>query len=94
VVPARVAAGVQYLQPVFGIAAASFLFGDQLGVMFAAGVILILGGLALAASNKRPCLKRSSRTNRRPSRVAQPLVWSERGAATGAIKTDMCARKD
>ncbi len=54
VVPARVAAGVQYLQPVFGIAAASFLFGDQLGVMFAAGVILILGGLALAASNKRP----------------------------------------
>jgi O-acetylserine/cysteine efflux transporter len=54
VVPARVAAGVQYLQPVIGIAAASFLFGDQLGLMFGAGVILILGGLALAASNKRP----------------------------------------
>jgi drug/metabolite transporter (DMT)-like permease len=54
IVPARVAAGVQYLQPVFGIATASFLFGDQLGLMFAAGVVLILGGLALAASNKRP----------------------------------------
>jgi drug/metabolite transporter (DMT)-like permease len=53
-VPARVAASVQYLQPVFGIAAASVLFGDQLGLMFAAGVVLILGGLALAVANKRP----------------------------------------
>ncbi|TCN28627.1 DMT family transporter [Sinorhizobium americanum] len=53
-VPARIAASVQYLQPVFGIAAASFLFGDRLGLTFAAGVILILGGLALAVSNKRP----------------------------------------
>jgi drug/metabolite transporter (DMT)-like permease len=52
-VPARVAASVQYLQPVFGIAAASFLFGDQLGLMFGGGVILILGGLALAVANKR-----------------------------------------
>jgi len=54
IVPARVAAGVQYLQPVFGIATAAFLFGDQLGLMFAAGVILILSGLALAATDKRP----------------------------------------
>lgn len=53
-VPARVAASVQYLQPVFGIAAASFLFGDRLGLMFAAGVMMILGGLALAVANKRP----------------------------------------
>jgi len=53
-VPARVAASVQYLQPVFGIAAASILFGDPLGPMFAAGVGLILGGLALAVVNKRP----------------------------------------
>lgn len=30
-VAARVAASVQYLQPVFGIAAASVLFGDRLG---------------------------------------------------------------
>lgn len=53
-VPARVAASVQYVQPVFGIAAASFLFGDRLGLMFVAGVVLILGGLALAVANKRP----------------------------------------
>lgn len=53
-VPARVAASVQYLQPVFGIAAASAMFGDQLGLMFVAGVVLILGGLALAVANKRP----------------------------------------
>ena len=37
-----------------GIASASILFGDQLGLMFAAGVIMILGGLALAVANKRP----------------------------------------
>lgn len=53
-VPARVAASVQYLQPVFGIAAASAMFGDQIGLMFAAGVVLILSGLALAVANKRP----------------------------------------
>lgn len=52
-VPARIAASVQYLQPVLGIGAASFLFGDKLGALFAAGVILILGGLALAAANRR-----------------------------------------
>jgi drug/metabolite transporter (DMT)-like permease len=52
-VPARVAASVQYLQPVFGIAAASALFGDRLGPLFAGGVVLILGGLALAVANRR-----------------------------------------
>jgi drug/metabolite transporter (DMT)-like permease len=51
-VPARVAASVQYLQPVFGIAASAALFGDRLGVLFAAGVVLILGGLALAVANR------------------------------------------
>ncbi|WP_018236740.1 DMT family transporter [Ensifer sp. BR816] len=53
VVPARVAASVQYLQPVFGISASAFLFGDKLGLMFAAGVGLVLAGLGLAASGKR-----------------------------------------
>lgn len=52
VVPARVAASVQYLQPVFGISASAFLFGDELGLLFAAGVTLVLAGLALAASGK------------------------------------------
>lgn len=53
VVPARVAASVQYLQPVFGIAASAALFGDRLGLPFALGVVLILAGLALAAADKR-----------------------------------------
>lgn len=56
-VPARVAASVQYLQPVFGIAAASALFGDRLGLTFAVGVVLILGSLSLAVANKRPASK-------------------------------------
>jgi drug/metabolite transporter (DMT)-like permease len=52
-VPARVAASVQYLQPVIGITAAWLLFGDRLGGLFIAGVFVILVGLALAVSNKR-----------------------------------------
>lgn len=52
-VPARVAASVQYLQPVVGIAAASAMFGDRLGLFFALGVILILGGLGLAVATRR-----------------------------------------
>jgi EamA-like transporter family len=50
-VPARTAASVQYLQPVVGIAASSAMFGDTLGVLFVAGVILILGDL----DSGRPC---------------------------------------
>lgn len=53
-VPAVIAGSVQFLQPVFGITAAAAIFGDQLGLMFALGVALILGGLALTAANKRP----------------------------------------
>lgn len=67
-VPARIAASVQYLQPVFGIAAASMIFGDQLGQMFAVGVVLVLGGLALAAAGKRPA-----------SEVAAPRAQRPRG---------------
>ena len=53
VVPARVAASVQYLQPVLGISVSAFLFGDTLGLTFAAGVGLVLAGLGLAATRKR-----------------------------------------
>jgi O-acetylserine/cysteine efflux transporter len=52
-VPARIAASVQYLQPVFGIAASAALFGDRLGPLFIAGVVLIFTGLALAVANPR-----------------------------------------
>ena len=52
-VPARIAASVQYLQPVVGIVAASVMFDDRVGPLFALGVILILGGLALAVASGR-----------------------------------------
>jgi drug/metabolite transporter (DMT)-like permease len=51
-VPARIAAGVQYLQPVVGVAASSAMFGDRLGVSFAPGVLLVLGGLALSMTTR------------------------------------------
>lgn len=47
-VPARIAASVQYLQPLVGVAAAAAMFGEKPGGLFAVGVILVLGGLALA----------------------------------------------
>ncbi|GIK79030.1 MAG: hypothetical protein BroJett024_01350 [Alphaproteobacteria bacterium] len=46
-VQASTAASVQYLQPVIGIIASAMIFGDKLGLLFAAGVVLVLGGLAL-----------------------------------------------
>jgi drug/metabolite transporter (DMT)-like permease len=52
-VPARIAASVQYLQPVVGMGAAAMMFGDRLGLLFAAGVVLILAGLALAVVSRQ-----------------------------------------
>ncbi len=52
-VPARVAASVQFLQPVFGIAASAAMFGDRMGPLFMAGVALILFGVGLAISKQR-----------------------------------------
>lgn len=52
-VPARIAAAIQYLQPVVGVAAAAMMFGDELGLMFVLGVGLVLGGLALTVTNRR-----------------------------------------
>jgi drug/metabolite transporter (DMT)-like permease len=51
-VPARIAASVQYLQPVVGIAASSAMFGDRLGASFVFGVFLVLGGLALSMTSR------------------------------------------
>jgi len=47
VVPARIAASVQFLQPVVGVAASALIFGDKLGTFVIAGVILVLAGVAL-----------------------------------------------
>jgi hypothetical protein len=38
---------------VIGIAASSAMFGDSMGPLFAVGVILILGGLALTITSRR-----------------------------------------
>lgn len=52
-VPARIAAGVQYLQPVVGVVASSAMFGDEIGALFAVGVVLVLAGLALAVAPRK-----------------------------------------
>jgi O-acetylserine/cysteine efflux transporter len=52
--PARVAAGTQYLQPLIGVAASAALFGDQLGDSFAIGTVLVFIGIALTSAYPRP----------------------------------------
>jgi drug/metabolite transporter (DMT)-like permease len=47
VLPARIAAGAQYFQPLVGVGASALLFGDVLGVPFAVGTALVLGGVVL-----------------------------------------------
>ncbi|HYM68022.1 MAG TPA: DMT family transporter [bacterium] len=44
--PARVAAALQYLQPLVGVAASAALFGDRLSVWFWTGTGLVLVGIA------------------------------------------------
>lgn len=51
-VPARIAAGVQYLQPIVGIAAASVVLGDHPGLAFVAGSLLVLLGLGVTVSSR------------------------------------------
>jgi drug/metabolite transporter (DMT)-like permease len=47
VLPARIAAGAQYFQPLVGVGASALLFGDVLGLAFAVGTALVLGGVIL-----------------------------------------------
>lgn len=49
-VPARIAAAVQYLQPLVGVAAAAAMFDDRLGPSFFSGSLLVLGGLVLTVT--------------------------------------------
>lgn len=51
--PARVAASVQYLQPIVGVAVSALMFGDRLGPLFIVGVGLVLTGLTLTVVNRR-----------------------------------------
>jgi len=52
-IPARIAASVQFLQPVFGIAASAVMFGDRMGPLFVAGVVLVLIGVNLSVVTRR-----------------------------------------
>ena len=47
-VPARVAAPMQSLQPIFGIAGSAWFLGEPIGARFLAGAALVLAGIALA----------------------------------------------
>jgi O-acetylserine/cysteine efflux transporter len=51
--PARIAASIQYLQPIVGVAAAAMMFGDDLGPLFVVGVALVLIGLMLTVTSRR-----------------------------------------
>lgn len=83
-VPARIAAAVQYLQPVFGIAAAAVLFGDPLGPMFGAGVILILAGMAVAVAARSAPGAGGSRTSRIRSSRLQATASGQDAGGLGA----------
>ncbi len=50
--PASVAAVLQYLQPVVGVAASWALFGDPIGARFLAGAGLVLLGIALGTTGR------------------------------------------
>lgn len=52
-VPARIAASVQFLQPIFGIAASAVLFGDRMGPLFLTGSVLVLIGVGLSIVTRR-----------------------------------------
>lgn len=46
-VPARIAAAVQFLQPIIGVAVSAVIFGDHLGYSFSVGITAVLFGLWL-----------------------------------------------
>lgn len=50
--PASVAAVLQYLQPVVGVAASWALFGDPIGMRFVAGAALVLLGVGLGTTGR------------------------------------------
>lgn len=53
VLPVRIAAGTQYLQPLIGVAASAALLGDPIGPSFGIGTVLVFIGIALTAAPHR-----------------------------------------
>lgn len=52
VVPARIAASVQFLQPIVGITASAAVFGDRMGPFFIAGAGMVVAGVALSSVSR------------------------------------------
>lgn len=52
--PVRIVAGTQYLQPLIGVAASALLFGDAIGPSFGVGTVLVFIGIAMTATPHRP----------------------------------------
>jgi O-acetylserine/cysteine efflux transporter len=51
--PVRIVAGTQYLQPLIGVAASAALFGEPIGPSFGVGTMLVFIGIAMAATPQR-----------------------------------------
>ena len=51
--PARIAAGTQYLQPLIGVGASAWLLGDPIGRSFGIGTVLVLIGIALTTLGRK-----------------------------------------
>ena len=53
VLPVRIVAGTQYLQPLIGVAASAVLFGEPIGPSFGVGTVLVFIGIAMTATPQR-----------------------------------------
>lgn len=71
-IPTRVAASVQFLQPVFGIAASAAMFGDRMGPLFVAGGVLVLIGIGLSIATRREERKADNGVGEKKIRGSEP----------------------
>jgi drug/metabolite transporter (DMT)-like permease len=53
VLPVRIVAGTQYLQPLIGVSASAALFGEPIDLSFGIGTVLVFIGIALTATPHR-----------------------------------------
>jgi drug/metabolite transporter (DMT)-like permease len=53
VLPVRIVAGTQYLQPLIGVSASAVLFGEAIDPSFGIGTVLVFIGIAMTATSHR-----------------------------------------